>query len=548
MPTSDAINWLPIIVGLLGGLALFLFGMEQMTESLKLLAGNRMKRLLAKMTTNRFSGMVVGAFVTAVIQSSSVTTVLVVGFISAGVMSLSQSVGVIMGANIGTTVTAQVIAFKITKAALVMIALGYGAKMFGRSERLRESGTMLFGLGLIFFGMNLMSEAAYPLRDYPPFIDLMREMANPLLGILAGALVTAAVQSSSATTGIVIVLASQSAITLEAGIALIMGANIGTCVTAMLAAIGKPREGVQAAVIHLLFNVLGVLLWIAFIPYLAEAVRGFSPVGDIARQIANAHTLFNVSNTVVFIGFAGVFAGLARKLVPAQVAPGKMQPKYLDDIYLEAPTQALDRSYLELSRHLGYSQVMLEKAVRGAVHGDRAALDEAAEIEQDIDHLQAAILQFLGKVSEMRLSVNQQQHLQAAIAIANRIESMGDVVESDIIPSARNEIAREGSMSDGMRQALEVLSHEVCAVVKQLESALPGFDETIAREVVGRKRTVQRLADAAVQCLHGRLAGRDEAALKRFRYEADLIEHLKRQYYFSKQIAKSILIAKNKDS
>ncbi|MES9905934.1 MAG: Na/Pi cotransporter family protein, partial [Sedimenticola sp.] len=274
---ESTIAWGVMGMKLFGGLALFLFGMEQMADALKAVAGERMRNILAKLTTNRFMGAATGAFVTAVIQSSSVTTVLVVGFITAGLMSLSQSVGVIMGANIGTTITAQIVAFKVTKAALLMIGVGFSMLFLSKEEKIKQYGTMLMGLGLVFFGMSVMSDAMKPLRTYQPFLDLMITMENPFIGIMVAAAFTGLIQSSSATTGIVIVMASQGFITLPAGIALAFGANVGTCVTAMLASIGKPREAVRAAMVHVFFNIAGVLLWVMFIPQLVEFVTWFSP-------------------------------------------------------------------------------------------------------------------------------------------------------------------------------------------------------------------------------------------------------------------------------
>jgi phosphate:Na+ symporter len=239
---------LPLVMGLLGGLALFLYGMDKMSESLKAVAGERMKSILARLTTNRVTGALTGAFVTAVIQSSSVTTVLVVGFVTAGLMSVSQSVGIIMGANIGTTITAQIIAFKVTKYALLIVAAGFAMLFLGKRERTRHHGAGIMGLGLVFFGMGVMGEAMAPLRSYQPFLDAMIRMENPAVGILVAALFTGLIQSSSATTGIVIVMASQGLITLTAGIALILGANIGTCVTALLASIGRSLAPISAPV------------------------------------------------------------------------------------------------------------------------------------------------------------------------------------------------------------------------------------------------------------------------------------------------------------
>ncbi len=234
--STAPMNWGGMTMELLGGLALFLYGMTQMEVGLKAVAGERMKSILAKLTVNRFAGVGTGAVVTAVIQSSSVTTVLLVGFISAGLMSLPQSVGVIIGAKIGTTITGQIVAFKITKAALAMVAIGFGMLFVSKNEKIKAYGGMLMGLGLVFFGMHVMGEAMHPLRSYQPFLDLMQTMTNPLLAVLVSAIFTGIIQSSSATTAIIIVMASQGFISLDAGIPLVMGANIGTCVTALLAA------------------------------------------------------------------------------------------------------------------------------------------------------------------------------------------------------------------------------------------------------------------------------------------------------------------------
>ena len=239
---SEAIDWFTLGMGLFGGLAMFLFGMEQMSDGLKAAAGDSLKEVLARLTKNRFMGALTGAFVTTVLNSSSVTTVLVVGFVSAGFMSLTQSIGVIMGANIGTTITAQIVAFNVTQYALVMIAIGFLMMFTGKAEKTRHYGSIAMGLGMVFYGMGVMGEAMQPLQNYQPFLDLMIRMENPLLGILVGAVFTGLVQSSSATTGIAIVMASSGLITLPAGIALAFGSNIGTCVTAILASLGKPVE------------------------------------------------------------------------------------------------------------------------------------------------------------------------------------------------------------------------------------------------------------------------------------------------------------------
>ncbi|RLC15229.1 MAG: hypothetical protein DRI24_11475 [Deltaproteobacteria bacterium] len=247
---TQPISWFFLCASMFGGLALFLYGMEKMSTGLKRTAGNRMRSILAALTRNRVIAMFVGAFITMVIQSSSATTVMLVSFVQAGLMTFVQSMGVILGADIGTTVTAQLIAFKLTDYALLMIGIGFSLHMFGKRGMTKNVGDVILGFGILFFGMKLMSDAMKPLRTYAVFIDTMREMENPFFGILIGALFTSLVQSSSATTGVVIVLAQQGLLTLEAGIPLVFGANIGTCITAGLASIGTSREAKRVAMAH----------------------------------------------------------------------------------------------------------------------------------------------------------------------------------------------------------------------------------------------------------------------------------------------------------
>ena len=411
------LEWITMSISLLGGLALFLYGMEQMAEALKTVAGQRMKDILSRLTTNRISAAATGAFVTAIIQSSSVTTVLVVGFISAGMMSLSQSIGIIMGANIGTTITAQIVAFKITKTAMLLITIGFSMLFFGKSDKLKSYGGMTMGLGLIFFGMSVMSDAMDPLRDYQPFVDVMIKMENPFIAIVVAALFTALVQSSSATTGIVVVMASQGFITLPAGIALALGANIGTCVTALLAAIGKPREALRASVIHVLFNIAGVTLWIGFIAQLAELAIWMSPAyTDLAgldklaketpRQIANANTAFNVMNTLIFLPFTTLISQLTVKLIPDKPVIEKeiVRTQFLDKELLNTPALALDRVRKEIG-HMGDIVTAMLCGIQPAIQQRRREHIEDIEKRDDqVDVLHERILSYLGSVQKTTLS------------------------------------------------------------------------------------------------------------------------------------------------
>jgi len=326
---SASIDVFRLLMGLFGGLALFLFGIDQMSHGLKAVAGDGMAKLLGSVTKNRFIGAITGAFVTAILNSSSVTTVLVVGFITAGIMTLTQSIGVIMGANIGSTMTAQIVAFNVTQYAMLPIAIGFGMIFFGKTESMKHGGAMLFGLGLLFGGMGVMSDAMYPLRSYPPFLELMGQLENPLLGILVGAVFTGLVQSSAATTGIAIVMASEGLMSLPAGIALALGANIGTCATAVLASIGKPVAAKQAAAAHIVFNILGVLIWLPFIDLLAQLSASISPTyteldgaARMAREVPRSAAPDRQCPHDLQRGQYGAVHLVHRGAGPARAAPG----------------------------------------------------------------------------------------------------------------------------------------------------------------------------------------------------------------------------------
>jgi len=552
---ADRIDWAVMGMKLFGGLALFLFGMEQMADALKAVAGERMKSILAKLTTNRFMGAVTGAFVTAVIQSSSVTTVLVVGFITAGLMSLAQSVGVIMGANIGTTITAQIVAFKVTKAALLMVGVGFFMLFASKRETVKQYGAMLMGLGLVFFGMSVMSDAMKPLRTFQPFLDLMIQMENPLIGILIAAAFTGLIQSSSATTGIVIVMASQGFITLPAGIALAFGANIGTCVTAMLAAIGKPREAVRAAIVHVLFNVAGVLVWLGLISQLAEVVTWLSPAhpelegtarlaAETPRQIANAHTIFNITNTLIFIWFTGQIARLVERLVPDRPLEEEgavVEAKYLDEELLATPSLALDRVRLEVL-HMGEKvQEMLDKVMPAILNGDRKTLHEVREMDDAVDLLQGHIVEYMGNISRGTLTQTQTTDFLRLMEAVNDLENMGDVIETNLVVSGYQLIDRGVSISPATRKVITDFHAAVARTVGTAVQAVSQDNPRAAQTVTTMKREISEIVDTSAHHLAERLVADEPKRIPTYTIEVDIIEQLKRVYYFAKRMAKTVL-------
>jgi phosphate:Na+ symporter len=551
--TTDPLPIGEIAMGLFGGLALFLYGMDQMSDALKLVAGDGMKKVLAKLTTNRFTGAIAGAFVTAVIQSSSITTVLLISFISSGLVTLSQATGVIMGANIGTTITAQIIAFKVTKYALVLVAFGFAMLFCIKNQKVKNYGHLTMGLGLIFFGMQLMSDGASPLRTFGPFIEMMQSMDNPLMAILLGAVFTALVQSSSATTGIVIVLASQGFVSLEAGIALIFGANIGTCITAMLAAIGKPQDAVRAAAVHVVFNVLGVVVWFGLIGQLGEFVTWLSPqyarltgsdrlAAETPRQIANAHTIFNVANTLLFICFTGPIVWLVCRLVPERVEAERKtsRPRYLDALLIQTPTLAMDVVRMELGRLGSLASYMVHSALRTVIHGTEADLAMLEQMDNDVDELHGAIVTYLGRLSQENLNDRQAEQLHDYLAAANYVENIGDMVETNLVDVGRQRLLKKLEISEQTSHVLNAFHGKVSWSVERAMQALVESDPAIATEVLDAKAEINRLATNAEEHLSRRLSADEPQRLAAFRMESEIMEYLKRMYYFAKRIAKVV--------
>jgi phosphate:Na+ symporter len=549
--SSQTLDWVELSIGLFGGLALFLYGMESMTGALKAVAGDGMRKVLSRLTSNRFAGALTGAIVTAVIQSSSVTTVLVVGFVSAGLMSLQQSVGIIMGANVGTTITAQIIAFKVTDYALIMIALGFFTSFLTKRELLQRLGMMVMGLGLIFFGMGLMSTATTPLRSYEPFVDAMARMDHPLFGIAAGALFTALVQSSSATTGIVIVLATQGFISLEAGIALALGANVGTCATALLASLGKPRVARQAATVHVIFNVCGALLWAGIIPRLAEVVRSVSPsfedlestarlAAETPRQIANAHTIFNLANLLLFLPFTGLLAKLVLRLVPdlPPVAVPRTEPEFLEPVYLQTPDLAVDRVRLELGR-LGRmaTEVVRRSDLRRSGQVERDALGESC---RSIQELSEGIVDYIRQLSLVDRPERVSLQLDRLLEVTNHYYSIADTILLRLIPMDADWMKRGLRASQETAIMFREFHVAVVDMVCQVATAVEQQDEQLATELIARKQAVYAQIAKLQARLADRLASSDPDRIVVYRMEVALVEELRHIFYFGRRIAKCV--------
>jgi phosphate:Na+ symporter len=553
--TAPSHPWREMALHLVGGLALFLFGMEYMTTALKAAAGERMRQLMAGLTYNRFVAAFSGALITGIVQSSSVTTVLTVGFVATHLLSLHQAIGLIMGANIGSTVTAQIIAFNITDMGLLMIAGGLIVSFASRQDRGKQIGNVIMGLGLIFFGMHLMGEAMRPLRDYPPFLEWMQNLREPWLGILVAALFTALVQSSAATIGLAIVMATQGLVSLEAGIALMFGANIGTCVTALLAAVGKPREAVRVAVVHVLFNVLGVLLWLGLIEQLillTQMVSPSSPIvlqesirraADVPRQIANANTLFNIINTLVFIGFSGMFARVALYVVPERSTPTSpgIKPRYLTPLLFDTPTLALDAVRMELQRMGQRVEKMFSAALPVIVSGNQYGLERLAARDGEIDIIHAYVVEYLGEISKRHLSDEQTRELMRLLNAANSLEQIGDIIEIDLVTLGQQRIQEDIRISTETQALLANLHSEVLRMVILASEAVTSNDRDKAAAVLAQKDLIDNLLDQAGEQQARRLIEPEGGRVAAYGLETDIMEKFRRVFYFTRRIAKSVL-------
>ncbi len=413
-----------IVVGLFGGLGLFLLGMQLMAEGLQKAAGERMRRILELFTSRTSTAVATGALVTALLQSSSTTTVMIVGFVNSGLMTLSQAVGTIMGANIGTTITAQIVSFDIYSLALPLIGVGALLYYFVKKRLHRHVGLSLLGFGLLLLGLSTMSGSVDPLRDYPPFLQLLITLGErPLLGILAGTLFTVVVQSSSATTGLVIAFSWQGVISLPAGLALIVGANLGTCITVILASFGASVTARRAALSHVLFNLFGVFLFIIFRgPFVnLVALTGVS----VARQIANAHTLFNVITTVILIPFLTRFVQLVTVLVPGEDLVIEQKPLYLENRVVATPA-ALIGAQREAVRMGELAVTMVEQAVTAFLESNTELLEQIEQREEAVNALEKEITAYLAKANQFPMGESQARFLTNLMHIVNDIERMGD--------------------------------------------------------------------------------------------------------------------------
>lgn len=468
------------ILGLLGGLALFLYGMQMMSNGLENAAGNRMKSILEKLTSNRVKGVLVGAGITAVIQSSSATTVMVVGFVNSGLMTLKQAVWVIMGANIGTTITGQLIALDIGAVAPVFAIAGVAAIMFIKNEKVHYVSSIFAGLGILFMGMDLMGRAMEPLQDSVRFIQFMTTFKNPLVGILIGAVFTAIIQSSSASVGILQALAGTGMIPLSSAVYILFGQNIGTCITAVLASIGMKVNAKRTTVIHLMFNIFGSVLFtlVCLVTPFVTWMEALAP-GNPVSQIANVHTVFNIVTTLILLPFGTFMAGAAEKILPGSKREEE-EAYCLQYISRFQPSYAIGQSAVAISQvksEVERMQAMVEKNIEHAydvlIKFNEKELKKIAEREVYIDYLNQEISGYIVSLMKNEMSMADSRQINGYYVIISNLERIGDHAVN-LAGYAKDLKGWEIEFSDTAREELETMKKQSLDALGTVKELAPG--------------------------------------------------------------------------
>lgn len=517
-----------VILALFGGMALLLYGIQLTGEGLQRAAGGRLRTLLTGLTRHRLMAVLSGALVTAIIQSSSATTVMLIGFVSAGLMSFAQTLGVILGADIGTTFTVQLIAFKLTDYALLLVGGGFTAIFVSRRRMVRDMGQALLGFGLIFLGLKVMLDGMAPLRENPLAQQIFVTLADsPALGILIAAVFSALVHSSAATIGLAITLASQGLLSLAGAIAIVLGANIGTCATALAASIGTTVEAKRVAVAHIAFKVLGVALTFPFIGPFTELVARSAT--DLSRQIANAHTVFNVGISAVFLPFSPLAARVITALVPDQEqGDNPFKTRYLDERSLDQPALALGQATREALRMADVVQGMLRDAIVVFRTDDQELLEDVERRDDQADYLEREVKLFLTRLSRETMSPDLSRREIALISFIGNLENIGDIIDKNLMDLARKKLYQGRRFSEaGQAEILEFHS----MITKNLERAIAAFaanDRSLAQEVLDQRSVVRQRERELRESHLARLRAGLAESLETSEIHLDVLTNLKR--------------------
>ena len=532
-----------IAIGIMGGLGLFLYGMNLMGDGLQKSAGSKLKRIIELLTSNVIMGVLVGMVVTMVIQSSSATTVMVVGFVNAGLMNLAQAAGIIMGANIGTTITAQLVSLDVDFLAPVALGIGIVIYMFSNKPKHKNIAEILIGFGILFTGMDFMKEAVKPLAGYQGFTDMLLSFGHhPILGVLMGFAITAIVQSSSASMGMLIALASQGLIPITAALPILYGENIGTCVTSLISSIGASRNARRAAIMHLTFNVLGSMIFMFILSKPIVAIVTAIDPTDAARQIANAHTLFNILNVIVLLPFNKLIVKLALKLVPetkGEQDDDDKVVKYIDDRMIETPSIALANIIKETLRMGEKSKESLNAAMDGIVDKSKEKIELSFKREKLINELQKSILNYLLKLSKASLNEDSRETVDALFNTVNDIERIGDHAEN-IAELAKDIVDLEISFSDVGIGELKDMYNKVVSTYTYALEAMRTSNVELACKVIKMEEQVDMM-EKSCRANHMNRLNSSSCSIESGVIYLDIISNLERVSDHAVNIAQQVI-------
>lgn len=541
IPNITNSAWVQAIMGLMGGVAFLLFGLDHMSSSLKALAGENLRIVLTKLTINRVSSLFTGIGVTMLVQSSAATIVMVLGFISTGFMSLTRAMGVILGADIGTTITVQLIAFRLNKYALFAVAFGFFLNLIARKEKAKELGMTILSIGLVFYGIQLIGDSMNLVKDSPLLFDLIAHMDNSYLAIIVGVVLTALMQSSAATLGIIIAFASQGLINLDMALALTIGANVGTCFTALIASMGKPRMALRAALAHTSFKVTGALLALPFFSLIIDLVQEHWWYLQAPRQIANLHSLFNIILAFIFLPLIYQIALLLKRVIPEKVDLHEaLHPKYLDADLINTPTLAIEVAQLEIGRMAGKVGRMMERAKPVILQGSKIDLRMIQRKEKDIDALYAPIMKYLGEISKQNLSEEQVQHLLSLMQTVNNLETVGDLIGIGLVNMGKKRINKNIVVSTQTKKMLMKLFDQTEDALDNTIQALRERDKDKANKTIKMKAAIRRTVNDAHTHQATRLIADEENRINTYSLEVDVIDKLQRIYYHSRKVAAAV--------
>ncbi|MBC8632234.1 Na/Pi cotransporter family protein [[Eubacterium] tenue] len=537
-----------IAISLMGGLGLFLYGMNLMADGLQKSAGEKLKRIVELLTSNVLMGVLVGALVTAIIQSSSATTVMVVGFVNAGIMTLPQAIGVIMGANIGTTITAQLVSLDLVGIAPLALGIGIVIYLFSKNQKTKTMAEILIGFGILFTGMDFMKEAVKPLAEYKGFTDALVAFGNkPILGILLGFGITAIVQSSSASMGMLLALASQGLIPLAAALPILYGENIGTCVTSLISSIGASINARRAALMHLVFNVIGTIVFMLILTKPITMMVQYLNPEDVSRQIANAHTLFNVINVILLLPFSKYIVKLTMKLMPEKECEKEKDKTvfYIDERMMETPSIALSNTVKETLRMGEKAKLSLNNAMEGFLEKSKSKVDASFEEEKLINKLQKSILNYLLKLSKTSLNYDSRESVDLLFNTVNDIERVGDHAEN-IAELAISTIENNLNVSKDGEKELKDLYEKVIETYNTALECMEKSDTDLACRVIKLEEQVD-IMEKTCRLNHMRRLNENSCNIDAGVIFLDLLSNLERVADHSANIAQQVIKESNKN-